>query len=334
MSRSDIAAVVIGRNESARLESCLRSLKGVRTVYVDSGSSDGSADLARTAGVELIELDAAGGFSAARGRNAGLMRATADPAIRYIQMVDGDCVVDPGWIATGAATLDADPTLGAVFGRLREIDPEASIYSWLCDIEWTVPPGPADMFGGLVMLRAEAVRDGGGYRSGMIAGEEPELAIRLRAAGWRILSLAQPMAEHDAGITRFGQWWRRAVRGGHAFAELVHLHPGRGAHDFARSRRRILFWGGAVPCLALTGLVAGMMFDPRWMALSAAAALLIGAQAARATMRDRSRYGAKRAFLLALFLAIGKYAEMIGLIRFHVDRGLKPRPRSIEREAP
>ena len=89
-----------------------------------------------------------------------------------------------------------------------------------------------------------------------------------------------------------------------------------------------------MPCLALTGLVAGMMFDPRWMALSAAAALLIGAQAARATMRDRSRYGAKRAFLLALFLAIGKYAEMIGLIRFHVDRGLKPRPRSIEREAP
>lgn len=333
MSRSDIAAVVIGRNEGARLDTCLRSLRGLRTIYVDSGSSDGSADLAQAAGVELIELDAMGGFSAARGRNAGLMRMTADPTIRYIQMVDGDCVLEPGWIATGAAALDADPTVGAVFGRLREIDPEASIYSWLCDVEWAVPTGPVMAFGGLVMLRAQAARDSGGYRSGMIAGEEPELAIRLRAAGWRILSLAQPMAEHDAGIARFGQWWRRTVRAGHAFAELVHLHPG-GAHDFARSRRRILFWGGAMPCMALAGLLAGIMLDPRWMALSAAAILLIGAQAARGTVRDRPRYGGRRAFMLALFLAIGKYAEMIGLMRFHLDRSFGPRPRSIEQKAP
>ncbi|WP_340316938.1 glycosyltransferase family 2 protein [Rhizorhabdus argentea] len=334
MSRSDIAAVVIGRNEGARLDSCLRSLQGFRTVYVDSGSSDSSADLARAAGAEVIELDAAGGFSPARGRNAGLMRVTADPAIHYIQMVDGDCVLDPGWIATGAAALDTDSALGAVFGRLREIDPEASIYSWLCDVEWAVPTGSAAVFAGLVMLRAEAVRDSGGYRSGMIAGEEPELAIRLRAAGWRILSLAQPMAVHDAGITRFGQWWRRTVRAGHAFAELVYLHPGGGAHDFVRSRRRILLWGGIVPCGALAGLLAGMMLDPRWTALVAAAILLILAQAARATMRDRLRYGGRRAFMLALFLAIGKYAEMIGLIRFHLDRRFGPRPRSIEQKAP
>ena len=317
MSRPDIAAVVIGRNEGKRLGACLRAIGRDRTIYVDSGSRDGSADIARAAGVELIELDSAAAFTAGRARNAGLDHVLADPAVAYIQMVDGDCVLDSDWLATGAAALDADPGLGAVFGGLREIDPDASIYAWLCDVEWTVPPGPARVFGGLAMLRADAVRGLGGYRAGMIGGEDPDYAIRLRAAGWRIACLPQPMATHDAGITRFGQWWRRAVRGGHGFAELTALHPDSPLHDFARSRSRILFWGGAVPAVAIAGLLLARLVDPRWALLALGALLLVAGQAARVTLRGRARYGWRRATALAFFLAIGKYAEMIGLIRCH-----------------
>ncbi|MCB1408596.1 MAG: glycosyltransferase, partial [Rhodobacteraceae bacterium] len=57
--KASVDAVVIGRNEGARLVACLASLQGQvrRVVYVDSGSTDGSQQAARDAGADLIELD-------------------------------------------------------------------------------------------------------------------------------------------------------------------------------------------------------------------------------------------------------------------------------------
>jgi GT2 family glycosyltransferase len=318
MMRTDVAVVVIGRNEGDRLGRCLRSVKGLRTVYVDSGSSDGSAALARGEGAEVIELDPADGFSAARGRNAGLDRLLDDPAIAYVQMLDGDTVLHPGWIAAGAAALDADPGLAGVFGTLRERDPEASVYAWLCDVEWAVPPGPAELFAGNVLLRAAAVRPLDRYRPAMIAGEEPDFAIRLRAAGWRLLSLAEPMGVHEGGIDGFGPWWRRTARAGQAFAALDTLHPRSPLHGFARSRMRILFWGGLIPLAILLGLALGIAADRRWLLLAAGAVMLVAAQFGRMAIREGRRHGAIRGLAFALFMTLGKYAEMTGLLRYRL----------------
>ena len=56
---STIGVVVIGRNEGERLRRCLESLGPhlAATVYVDSGSADGSVALARSLGAETVELD-------------------------------------------------------------------------------------------------------------------------------------------------------------------------------------------------------------------------------------------------------------------------------------
>ena len=320
MGRTDIAVVIIGRNEGARLDRCLASCAGLRGVYVDSGSTDGSPDRARVAGVEVIELDPGAAFSAARGRNAGLDRLLADPAIAYIQMLDGDSVLATDWTMCGAKALDADPALGAVFGRLREAEPDRSLYAWLSDIEWAVPPGPATLFSGNVMLRADAVRATGRYRAGMIAGEDPEFAIRMRAGGWRFLCLDQPMAIHQGDISDARAWWRRTRRAGHAFAALNALHPRSPLHDFGRSRARILFWGGAMPFAAAGGLILAALIDPRWIILAVAALSLVAAQLVRVTLREAGRHGLWRAFALALSLTMGKYAEMAGLLRFHFGR--------------
>ena len=320
MGRTDIAVIIIGRNEGARLDRCLASCAGLRGVYVDSGSVDGSPDRARAAGVEVIELDRSTGFSAARGRNAGLDRLIADPAIAYIQMLDGDSILAAGWTDCGATAFDADSGLGAVFGELREAEPDRSLYAWLSDVEWAVPPGPAALFSGNVMLRADAVRATGRYRGEMIAGEDPEFAIRMRAAGWRILCLDQPMATHQGAVSHARAWWRRTRRAGHAFAALTALHPGSPLHDFGRSRARILFWGGAIPFAALGGLMFAALIDRRWIALTVTALLLVAAQLVRVTRREMRRHGLRRAVALALSLTIGKYAEMAGLLRFHLGR--------------
>jgi len=105
-----IDAVVIGRNEGARLLACLQSLAGQvrRLVYVDSGSGDGSVAAARALGAEVVVLDMTLPFTAARARNAGLAVLADDPPA-FVQMVDGDCAVQAGWLAVAAQFLAAHP---------------------------------------------------------------------------------------------------------------------------------------------------------------------------------------------------------------------------------
>ena len=74
-----IGVVVIGRNEGLRLERCLISLVGSaqKVVYVDSGSTDGSVQMALRLGVEVVELDMTIPFTAARARNEGCLLYTS-----------------------------------------------------------------------------------------------------------------------------------------------------------------------------------------------------------------------------------------------------------------
>src|SRR3982075_4453960 len=92
-------AVSIGRNEGERFKRCLLSLSmSDRIVYVDSGSTDGSVEWAKTQGVDVVELNLNAPFTAARARNAGfaLLRELA-PQLEYVQFVDGDCELAQDW---------------------------------------------------------------------------------------------------------------------------------------------------------------------------------------------------------------------------------------------
>ena len=219
-----VGAVVIGRNEGESLGRCLGSLAGLSpVVYVDSGSTDGSVVLAREQGAVVVELDLALPFTAARARNAGLSRLRElEPGLAYVQFIDGDCELVNGWLEAALAKLRSDPGLAVVCGRRRERRPEASRYNRLCDIEWNTPIGEANACGGDALMRAEALQAVGGFAAGLIAGEEPDLCYRLRRRGHRIWRIDADMTLHDANITSLGQWWRRTLRSGHAYAAGSH----------------------------------------------------------------------------------------------------------------
>ena len=252
MSDPRLGCVVIGRNEGERLQRCLRALdpSALPVVYVDSGSSDGSLTFARELGALVVDLDLSQPFTAARARNAGLARLRAAAPVAYVMFFDGDCEAFPGWLAAGSEALARDPRLGAVCGRLRERHPEASPYNALCDLEWDAPPGPTRAVGGNAMYRVEALAKAGGFNPRLIAGEEPELCLRLTRLGYTLERLPVDMAWHDAAITRFGQWWRRAVRSGYAYAEGAQLHGAEPERFRVREVRRIVFWGILVPFFA------------------------------------------------------------------------------------
>lgn len=300
-----VDAVVIGRNEGARLLACLDSLAGRvrRVVYVDSGSSDGSAAAAAARGGEVVRLDMAQPFTAARARNTGLDRLAADPP-DFVQFVDGDCEIRPDWIAAALDFMAARPDVTVVCGRRRERFPEASVWNRLCDREWDTPVGEAAACGGDALMRHAAVVAAGGYDPTLIAGEEPDLCLRLRRAGGRIWRLEAEMTLHDAAMTRFGQWWRRSRRAGHAYAEGAWRHGAGPERHWRRETRRALAWGAGVP---LAAALAGLVHPAGWLVL-----LAWPLQVARLI----PRLGAEA----ALFTVLGKLPEAQGALGFHLAR--------------
>jgi glycosyltransferase involved in cell wall biosynthesis len=323
--------VVIGRNEGERLRRCLKSLDPAArpTVYVDSGSADGSPELARSLGAEVVDLDLSVPFTAARARNAGLDRLWAvAPAVEYVQFVDGDCEVDPAWLPTATAVLDTQPDVVVVCGRRRERLPEATVYNRLCDLEWDTPVGEAEACGGDALMRVSAARAAGGYRDDLIAGEEPELCVRLRAAGGRVVRLAEEMTRHDAAMTRFGQWWTRNVRAGHAFAEVSRLHAGSPFGIWQREVRSNWSWGVLLPAAAVL---------PAAFTWGLSLLLLLGYPAlyAKIWMARRRREDDRRtARLYAFFCVLSKFPQAAGQLRFWRNRLTRRRNRLIEYKGP
>ena len=312
MSAPRIAAVIIGRNEGQRLLDCLAALpdRFSPVVYVDSGSDDGSVEAARAAGAEVIVLDAAQPFTAARARNAGIARLQADK-VDFVQLIDGDCALREGWTDIAAARLSEASDLAVVCGRRRERFPEASVYNALADAEWDTVVGPAPACGGDAMMRLMALRAVGGYRDDLIAGEEPELCVRLRQAGWKIERLAAEMTLHDAAMTRFGQWWRRSRRAGHAYAEGAALHGAAPERHWVRETRRALVWGAALPA----GIMILVLIKP-W--LGALVALAYPAQGLRLALRG-GPVGIGR-WQWAGFTLLGKFAEAQGALGYYLSR--------------
>ena len=303
MQDAMIDAVVIGRNEGARLIACLQSLQGRvrRLVYVDSGSSDGSVAAAQALGAEVVALDMRHGFTAARARNAGLAVLESP---EFVQFVDGDCEVQPEWFAAALAGFAKHPAAVVICGRRRERFPEASVYNRLADLEWDTPVGSARACGGDALMRFAAVRAVGGYDASLIAGEEPELCLRLRRAGGEVWRIEAEMTLHDANLLRFGQWWRRMLRAGYAFAEGAARYGAAPERHWVVEVRRAVLWGILLPFAAV---LAALLHPLGWLL-----ALIYPAQVLRLARRGGLAWG--------FFTVVGKFAEARGAVSYWVNR--------------
>jgi glycosyltransferase involved in cell wall biosynthesis len=184
-------------------------------IYVDSASTDGSPEAASRMGAKVTVVHPARP-TAAIGRNAGWRQATQE----LVLFLDGDTVLHPDFLHAAAEILLTQPEIAAVWGHRREIHPETSIYNRVLDLDWVYQPGPSEFFGGDVLVRRRILEATQGFNETLIAGEEPELCRRIRGLGATILHVDRPMTGHDLRIYRFRQYWLRATRAGHAYAEV------------------------------------------------------------------------------------------------------------------
>jgi GT2 family glycosyltransferase len=322
---NETGVVVIGRNEGERLINCLQSFKSfsLPIVYVDSGSTDGSVIAAKALKAEVVNLDLSKPFTAARARNEGFARLMQiAPSIKFVQFVDGDCEVVRTWLEAALKTFDGNDELAVVCGRRKERYPNKTFYNFMCDLEWNTPVGYAKACGGDALMRVEAFNAVEGFKPTLIAGEEPELCLRLRAQGWKIERIDADMTLHDAAMTRYSQWWKRTVRAGHAFAEGAYIHGAGHEQHWVKETKRAWVWAFFMPLFILLamrynlyfGLLCLMVYP--WQVLRLA--------------RSNFRYGELVAFKLAVFSVLGKFAELQGQFSFHFNRIFKHKTQLIE----
>ena len=328
----NVGIVAIGRNEGERLHRCLNSVigRGLTLVYVDSGSTDGSIELARDLGVEVVELDLSRPFSAARARNEGFERlCQINPEIRVVQFVDGDCEVIDGWLDRAVRTLEDHPDVAVVCGRRRERFPEQTVYNHLADLEWDSPIGEAKACGGDALMRVAAVQEAGGYNPGIIAAEDDEICLRMRGKGWRVLRIDCDMTLHDMAMTRFGQWWRRSVRTGHAYAEGSAMYGLTPERHFVRQTRSTIFWGIVLPLVSI-----GLAW-PTW-----GASLLLMAGYPMLFWRTYNYYAIQRGWpsadarLYAFWIVLAKVPHAVGLLRYWIGTFIGKRRSVIDYRGP
>lgn len=315
-----LSVVVIGRNEGERLRRCLASVArmtrgawDIEVIYVDSGSRDGSVALAQSMGARVIALTPERP-TAALGRNAGWRAAHGE----LVLFLDGDTVLDESFAADSISAF-ADERVACVWGHRRELDAKGSLYNRVLDLDWVYAPGWTPFCGGDALFRREALERVGGYDETLIAGEEPEMCRRMIAAGYGILHADRAMTLHDLAITRFTQYWKRAERAGHAYAEVSQRFAASGApfwsEEVRRNRERALMLcalplGAALLCVGLRSL---------WPAVLAA--LLLAALVLRTAWK--ARWKSADPITLLLYAAHSHLQQLpifAGQIRFHASR--------------
>ncbi|MEA5511640.1 glycosyltransferase [Crocosphaera sp. UHCC 0190] len=319
---SNLGIVIIGRNEGERLINCLQSLitevtefNNIPIVYVDSGSTDGSVTTAKSLGIQVIELDTFSPFTAARGRNTGFRFLIEQyPDLKYIQFMDGDCVLVQGWLNQAVKELENNENLAIVCGRRREKVPDETPYNRLADMEWDTPVGETMGCGGDALMRVKAIKAVNGFNDALICGEEPEMCIRLRRQGWKILRLDADMTFHDAAMTKFSQWWSRMVRSGWAVAQGMAMYGSSPEEYMVREYFSNWFWGLILPLIA---------FGFAWLTSGLTLLLLIGYLVLGGRIyQSRRRQGDIPAHsqLYAVACVFAKFPHIIGQTKYWLMR--------------
>lgn len=233
-----ISVIVIGKNEGARLATCLscaqRALRmlSYELIYVDSRSADNSIAVAKAHGARCFTLEEAD-TTAGLGRFVGTQAAHGE----YLLFLDGDMQLQPGFVERAMMKMAAEGYDGACGIREDHYVRSGEVISinknyFQCTRERIVPE-----FGGAIFLKAEALSACGGWSPDTIACEEAELHARLKAAGRRIVELPIPMIIHcdavrdDRSVLRVffskrrlgeGQALRCAMQSGSASAYIRH----------------------------------------------------------------------------------------------------------------
>jgi GT2 family glycosyltransferase len=289
-----VAAVVVTYDALPWIEQCLDSLRGVGTVVVDNGSSDGTVPFVRERfpGVHVLE-------TGNRGLGAGWNIGIRETSSAYVLLLNADAWLREGALERLCDFGDARPRAAVIGPRLSNPDGtlQRSVRGfpsvWRLATEYfflrKLAPGSSALnafyaggfdhdevrevevvMGACMLLRRAAIEQVGYCDEDyFLFSEETDWCYRFREAGWEVVFFPEAECVHVRGASHSGRLYRENLRG-----HLLFLWKHRGAREAERARRLLL------AALRLRGLVfrgeRGRTYrdGAAWLASGDAAALL------------------------------------------------------------
>jgi cellulose synthase/poly-beta-1,6-N-acetylglucosamine synthase-like glycosyltransferase len=243
-----------------------------------------------------------------------------------VQFLDSDTVVDKHWFRKAVAEFL--PDIAAIAGNRIEMHPEQSVYNWIASLEWNGASGDVESFGGDVLVQREVLENTGGYDEELVGGEDPELSLRIRLAGWRIRLLDVDMTRHDLAMTKVSQYWKRAYRSGYAFAAVIDRHSDQDTAFWRTEFRRIVRRGGGFIIFSFLSLLTALVFPLASNTLllilalqTAALFLLFYPRLLRVSyfMQDK-QLNRKQAQVYAWHCSLVVIPDILGVARFYLGK--------------
>jgi N-acetylglucosaminyl-diphospho-decaprenol L-rhamnosyltransferase len=295
MSEPDrVAVVVVTYDALPWIEQCLESLRGVETVVVDNGSSDGTVAFVRERFPHARVVETAN-----RGLGAGWNTGIRESSSTYVLLLNADAWLTDGALERLCDFADTRPRAAVIGPRLRNPDGtlQRSVRGyptvWRLATEYfflrKLAPGSSALnafygggfdhdevrgvevvMGACMLLRRKAIHEVGECDEDyFLFSEETDWCYRFREAGWEVVFFPGAECVHVRGASHSGRLYRENLRG-----HLLFLWKHRGAREAERARRLLL------AALRVRGLVfpgeRGRAYrdGAAWLASGDAAALL------------------------------------------------------------
>lgn len=247
----DLSYCVVNTNGGDLLATCLDAIERDKpagleceVLVLDNASDDGSAEHARRAGVQLIELSERSGKAA---NDSQLLRTATG---RYCMLLNEDSELLPGASAALVGALDGDPQAGTAGAQLLDGDGQPQPCAWRF-------PGVTSALAQAFVLHKRFVVQSGGERTTrvdwaqsaaflvrasaatavdyldedfFVYGDEVDFCKRLADAGWHTLYVPAARAHHREGLSHGAAAKRRIVeyhRGRDLYMQKHHSAPER-----------------------------------------------------------------------------------------------------------
>jgi glycosyltransferase involved in cell wall biosynthesis len=228
-----VSVIIKALNEERRIESTVESALravaavGGEVILADSYSSDRTVELASAYPIRIVQLANPEERCCGAGPQLGYQHSRGE----FVYILDGDMQMREGFLEQALAFLDAHADVAGVGGRVVEQNTDSLEY--MARGERASPhlqPGHVDRLDGGGLYRRSAIEAAGYFSDrNLHSYEEFDLAIRLRALGWRLWRLPVDAASHfghDAPPYRLlvRRWRTRYICG---LGELVRAAAGQ-----------------------------------------------------------------------------------------------------------